>query len=177
MSPVLAVVGAAGNCATLSGIAPMEAPQIIEVAIPDGVGEGEEFLVEFDGTQFNIAVPEGCGPGMLIQVEVPAVEPVEEPAAEPPPAEPEAAAPKTAGSSSRTVDQAADRTARLAISDSSNANSSSYASGQSGTRAASSSSAGGVAAPGVTGIRGAACGVRGAGCGMRGARGVRAGCA
>ena len=43
----------------------------VEVVVPDGVFAGEEFLVEFDGQQFNIAVPEGCGPGDPIQVEVP----------------------------------------------------------------------------------------------------------
>ncbi|KAL3924056.1 MAG: hypothetical protein SGPRY_004031, partial [Prymnesium sp.] len=47
------------------------AAQVIEVAIPDGVGPGEAFLVEFNGTQFNITAPDGCGPGTLIQVEVP----------------------------------------------------------------------------------------------------------
>lgn len=60
--------------------------QVIEVAIPDGVGPGEEFLVEFNGTQFNIAVPDGCGPGDAIQVEVPGG--AEEPATEAPPEQP-----------------------------------------------------------------------------------------
>jgi len=67
---------------------PEAATQTVEIVIPDGVGPGEEFLVDFDGQQFNIAVPDGCGPGMAIQVEVPAAAP--EPTAEPP-AEPAAA--------------------------------------------------------------------------------------
>ncbi len=60
----------------------------VEVVVPDDVFAGEEFLVEFDGQQFNIAVPEGCGPGDPIQVEVPAASPPPEaapPAAAPPP--------------------------------------------------------------------------------------------
>jgi len=66
------------------------APQLIEVAIPDGVGPGEAFLVEFDGTQFNITVPDGCEPGMLIQVEVPVIapEPTATAATDPPAADP-----------------------------------------------------------------------------------------
>mmetsp|Transcript_7037 Transcript_7037/g.18505 ORF Transcript_7037/g.18505 Transcript_7037/m.18505 type:complete len:280 (-) Transcript_7037:555-1394(-) len=60
--------------------------QLIEIAIPDGVGPGEEFLVDFNGTQFNIAVPDGCGPGDTIQVEVPGG--AEEPAADAPPEQP-----------------------------------------------------------------------------------------
>jgi len=79
-------------------------PQVIEVGIPDGVGPGDEFLVEFNGTQFNIGVPDGCGPGDMIQVEVPGAAP--EPTAEPP-AEPAAEPPEREMSNLRCSDTSA----------------------------------------------------------------------
>ena len=54
--------------------------QQVEVVVPDGVFPGQGFTVEFDGTTFEIACPDGCGPGSAILVEVPQPEP------EPPPA-------------------------------------------------------------------------------------------
>jgi len=111
----------------------MAEPQIIEVAIPDGVGPGDEFLVEFDGTQFNIGVPDGCGPGMMIQVEVPAAAAAEEPPAEPEP-EPEPAKP--------SVDQATEKAAGMTLSDSNSSRGGGSASsgGRGGTKSSSSSS-------------------------------------
>ena len=43
----------------------------IMVVIPDGCYEGMEFTVDFDGRQFNIGVPKGCGAGDEIEVAVP----------------------------------------------------------------------------------------------------------
>ena len=47
------------------------APQVVEITVPDGCFPGMEFTVDFNGQQFNIAVPDGVGPGEAIQVEVP----------------------------------------------------------------------------------------------------------
>lgn len=44
----------------------------VEVTVPDGCKEGMEFTVHFEGRDFNILVPEGCGPGSVLLVEVPA---------------------------------------------------------------------------------------------------------
>ena len=40
--------------------------------MPDGGYPGMEFTVEYEGRSFNVAVPEGCEPGMPLSVEVPA---------------------------------------------------------------------------------------------------------
>ena len=46
----------------------------IEVNIPGGLFVGDEFIVEYGGQEFNVAVPDGCGPGDVIQVDVPPAE-------------------------------------------------------------------------------------------------------
>jgi len=51
------------------------APNLVDVVVPDGCYSGDEFVVEFDGTSFNITVPEGSNPGETITIEVPAAEP------------------------------------------------------------------------------------------------------
>ena len=44
---------------------------VVAVVVPDGCFDGDFFTVEFDGRQFTIGVPQGCGPGDEIEVEVP----------------------------------------------------------------------------------------------------------
>ena len=56
-------------------MAPDAAPSTVLVVVPDGCFEGSIFAVDLDGRQFDIAVPAGCGPGVEIEVEVPAEEP------------------------------------------------------------------------------------------------------
>ena len=46
------------------------APQNVEVCVPDGIAEGEEFLLEFQGLQLSVACPPGCGPGDAINIEI-----------------------------------------------------------------------------------------------------------
>ena len=45
--------------------------QAVELVVPDGVWAGELFSVDFDGQTFEIACPDGCGPGSTIVVELP----------------------------------------------------------------------------------------------------------
>jgi hypothetical protein len=45
-------------------------PQI-EVTVPLGCYPGMEFLVDFEGQTFYVAVPDGCGPGTAVTVEAP----------------------------------------------------------------------------------------------------------
>lgn len=46
----------------------------VEVVVPDGCFEGTEFPVDWGGQEYNLTVPEGLGPGELLQVELPALE-------------------------------------------------------------------------------------------------------
>ncbi|KAL3909762.1 MAG: hypothetical protein SGPRY_009313 [Prymnesium sp.] len=46
-------------------------PALLDVLVPSGLVAGDEFLVEHEGAQFSVIVPEGCGPGSLMQVDVP----------------------------------------------------------------------------------------------------------
>ena len=49
-----------------------ESAALLEVAVPDGVGPGESFLVEaMHGLQFSVVVPDGCGPGSTMRVAMP----------------------------------------------------------------------------------------------------------
>jgi hypothetical protein len=43
---------------------------LVELTVPDGIREGEEFLVEFASQSLYVACPAGCGPGDLIAVEI-----------------------------------------------------------------------------------------------------------
>lgn len=45
-------------------------PQLVELIVPDGVAEGEEFLIDFEGQNLFVACPSGCGPGDPISIEV-----------------------------------------------------------------------------------------------------------
>ena len=45
-------------------------PQEVTVTIPDGVYEGEEFMMEFEGQTLSVIVPQGCQPGDPINLEV-----------------------------------------------------------------------------------------------------------
>jgi hypothetical protein len=45
--------------------------QLVQVCVPDGCQVGCDFAVEFHGQSFMVAVPEGCGPGSLREIEVP----------------------------------------------------------------------------------------------------------
>eukprot|EP00966_Prymnesium_polylepis_P073973 1716562-Prymnesium_polylepis.1 len=45
---------------------------VVEVAVPEGVGPGDSFLVEaMHGLQFSVVVPEGCAPGSPMRVALP----------------------------------------------------------------------------------------------------------
>tara|TARA_B110001452_G_scaffold100382_1_gene83286 strand:+ start:166 stop:807 length:642 start_codon:yes stop_codon:yes gene_type:complete len=46
----------------------------VTITVPDGVGPGDEFAVEWGGLSYNIAVPHGVGPGQELQIELPALE-------------------------------------------------------------------------------------------------------
>lgn len=46
----------------------------VEVVVPEGCFEGTEFPVDWGGLEYNLTVPEGLGPGELLQVELPALE-------------------------------------------------------------------------------------------------------
>ena len=44
---------------------------VVEVAVPDGCYTGDVFTVTSGEQQLDVTVPEGCGPGMLLAVELP----------------------------------------------------------------------------------------------------------
>ena len=48
--------------------------QQVEVVVPDGVGPGEAFSVEFDGVVMDIICPDDCSAGSAILVEMPAAD-------------------------------------------------------------------------------------------------------
>ncbi|CAJ1428625.1 unnamed protein product [Effrenium voratum] len=50
-----------------------EAALEAEVEIPSGYKEGDAFWVEVNGKAVEVIVPEGCGPGTLLTIEVPSV--------------------------------------------------------------------------------------------------------
>lgn len=58
--------------------------QPVELVVPDGVTAGTMFTVEFNGTNYDIACPDGCRPGDAIVVELPA----DDATTAPPPTEP-----------------------------------------------------------------------------------------
>lgn len=49
----------------------MAAATMVTVTVPDGVFEGQEFLLEYEGQQLAVCCPDGCGPGSDITLEVP----------------------------------------------------------------------------------------------------------
>ena len=44
---------------------------LLDVCIPDGLRAGDTFQCEAEGQVFDIAVPEGCGGGQILQVDLP----------------------------------------------------------------------------------------------------------
>ena len=44
---------------------------MVAVTVPDGVYEGQEFIMEYEGQQLTVTCPDGCGPGSDIDLEVP----------------------------------------------------------------------------------------------------------
>eukprot|EP00441_Pelagodinium_beii_P047254 CAMPEP_0197619818 /NCGR_PEP_ID=MMETSP1338-20131121/806_1 /TAXON_ID=43686 ORGANISM="Pelagodinium beii, Strain RCC1491" /NCGR_SAMPLE_ID=MMETSP1338 /ASSEMBLY_ACC=CAM_ASM_000754 /LENGTH=135 /DNA_ID=CAMNT_0043188863 /DNA_START=59 /DNA_END=463 /DNA_ORIENTATION=- len=42
-----------------------------EVVIPAGLKVGDVFIVEIDGQELELEVPEGCGPGSVLSVPIP----------------------------------------------------------------------------------------------------------
>ena len=44
---------------------------VVMVTVPDGVYEGQEFVLEYEGQQLTVCCPDGCGPGSDINLEVP----------------------------------------------------------------------------------------------------------
>ena len=44
----------------------------VTVTVPDGVYEGDEFVLEYDGVQLTVVCPDGCFPGDAINLQVPA---------------------------------------------------------------------------------------------------------
>ena len=57
------------------------APNLVDVAVPDGCLAGSEFTVTFGDEEFNITVPDGVNPGEMMTVEVPAAAAAEDPTA------------------------------------------------------------------------------------------------
>ena len=45
---------------------------MVTVCVPDGVYEGQEFQLEFEGQVLNVICPDGCAGGDEINLEVPA---------------------------------------------------------------------------------------------------------
>lgn len=50
------------------------ATTMVTVNVPDGVFEGQEFMLEYEGQQLAVTCPEGCGPGSEINLEIPVPE-------------------------------------------------------------------------------------------------------
>ena len=44
---------------------------MVTVTVPDGVYEGQEFELEYEGQRLTVCCPDGCGPGSDIDLEVP----------------------------------------------------------------------------------------------------------
>lgn len=44
---------------------------MVTVSVPDGVYEGQEFVLEYEGQQLSVVCPDGCGPGSEINLEIP----------------------------------------------------------------------------------------------------------
>ena len=44
----------------------------VEIVVPDGLGAGDEFTVEWGGTSYTIAVPAGVAAGQALTIELPA---------------------------------------------------------------------------------------------------------
>jgi len=42
----------------------------VTVAVPDGIYEGDEFTLEYEGTQLTVVCPDGCGPGDEINLSI-----------------------------------------------------------------------------------------------------------
>jgi len=61
------------------------ATTMVVVAVPDGVYEGHEFVLEYGGQQLTVCCPDGCGPGDEINLEVPAGDEDSSTGAAPPP--------------------------------------------------------------------------------------------
>ena len=49
----------------------LPATTTVMVTVPDGVYENQEFVIEYEGQQLTVCCPEGCGPGVDINLEVP----------------------------------------------------------------------------------------------------------
>jgi len=50
---------------------PLSQHELVDVEVPDGCFPGDQFVVEHGDQQFNVIVPDGLSPGMMMQVEVP----------------------------------------------------------------------------------------------------------
>jgi len=58
----------------------------VEIVVPDGLGPGDAFDVEWGGVNYNIAVPDGCAGGTALNIELPSLDQAAEPpAADTPP--------------------------------------------------------------------------------------------
>ena len=42
----------------------------VTVTVPDGVYEGEEFTLEYEGSQLTVVCPDGCGPGDAVNLQI-----------------------------------------------------------------------------------------------------------
>jgi len=51
----------------------------VEIVVPDGLGPGDAFDVEWGGVDYNIAVPDGCAGGTALNIELPSLDPSAEP--------------------------------------------------------------------------------------------------
>ena len=51
--------------------APLMEALSVQVIVPDGVYEGQEFFVDYEGESLCVVCPDGCGPGSDISIDVP----------------------------------------------------------------------------------------------------------
>jgi len=51
----------------------------VEIVVPDGLGPGDAFDVEWGGVNYNIAVPDGCAGGTALNIELPSLDQSAEP--------------------------------------------------------------------------------------------------
>ena len=49
----------------------------VEIVVPDGLGPGDAFDVEWGGVNYNIAVPDGCVGGTALNIELPSLDQAE----------------------------------------------------------------------------------------------------
>ena len=43
---------------------------VLEVAVPDGIGPGDDFVIQFEGLDLSVQCPDGCKAGDAITIDV-----------------------------------------------------------------------------------------------------------